>query len=116
MRQRFSIQRKPAALLSWKQRLIALLLFILSSFLVMDPIWECRDHLDNLRHLGPHGMLVILLLVACAGISLLKTFQWIGFLLVALIAGDLRPFSALRPSSELLSASATFAVPPPLRI
>jgi hypothetical protein len=105
-----------AGMVSWKQRIVALLLFVLSSFMVIDPLWECHDHLDNLRHLGPHGMLVILLLVACASISLLKTFQWLGLFLRPIIAGMLRPLTALRSSSQEMPIPAFAATPPPLRI
>ena len=46
------------------------------AFLVVNPLWECHDHLDNLRHLGPNGVLLIILLVACAGITLFKSLCW----------------------------------------
>lgn len=46
------------------------------ALLVVNPIWECHDHLDNLRHLGPNGMLVMFLLFACAGITLFQSLRW----------------------------------------
>lgn len=69
------IRRSPFRKRSLAQRVVAFLLSLLVVFLVIDPIWECHDHLDNLRHLGAHGILLILLIVACSGISLLKSFS-----------------------------------------
>lgn len=40
--------------------------------MVVNPIFECRDHMDNLRHLGAQGFLTILLQVVCAGILFIK--------------------------------------------
>ncbi len=66
--------RRP---LSRAQRVIAcLLLVMVVAFLVINPLWECHDHMDNLRHLGPNGVLMIFLLLACAGIGLLKSLCW----------------------------------------
>lgn len=45
-------------------------------FLVVNPLWECHDHMDNLRHLGPNGILGMFLLFACAGITLFKSLRW----------------------------------------
>lgn len=67
-------RRSASKLCSLAQRLVAFLLSLLVMVMVFDPIWECHDHLDNLRHLGPHGLLLIVLIIACAGISLIKTF------------------------------------------
>jgi hypothetical protein len=100
---------------SWVQRLLACGMLLLAAFLVLDPLWECADHLDDLRHLGPHGMLIILLLVACAGISLLKTFQWIA-LILRCVAARLRPFALSRPVSACIPSPVCVASPPPLRI
>jgi hypothetical protein len=116
MQRRCTHRTKFATTLSWKQRIVAWLLFVVAVFLVIDPLWECHDHLDNLRHLGPHGMLVILLLAACASISLLKTFQWLGLVLVATIAGRLRPWVALRALSRTTPLPAFAPTPPPLRV
>jgi hypothetical protein len=67
--------RRPASTMcSLAQRFVAFMLSLLIMVVVIDPIWECHDHLDDLRHLGPHGLLLFLLIVACAGISLIKTF------------------------------------------
>ena len=65
------------------RRIIAYLLLVVVSFLVFNPLWECCDHLDNLRHLGSNGILVILLLVAAAGLTLVKTLRWIWLSLVS---------------------------------
>ncbi len=102
-------------MLSWKQRIVALLLFVLLSLLVIDPLWECHDHLDNLRHLGPHGMLVVILVIACASISLLRVFQWLG-LLLSVTAGRLRSMAVLPGMSHGAPTAAFAATPPPLRI
>uniref|UniRef100_A0A7V5CSE2 Uncharacterized protein n=1 Tax=Acidobacterium capsulatum TaxID=33075 RepID=A0A7V5CSE2_9BACT len=110
-----SHRAKAHAGTSWVQRLLACGMLLLAAFLVLDPLWECADHLDDLRHLGPHGMLIILLLVACAGISLLKTFQWIGLLLHC-VAARLRPFALSRQISACIPAPVCVASPPPLRI
>jgi hypothetical protein len=55
------------------RRTVAFLLLSWVTLLVVDPIWECRQHLDNLRHLGPHGVLLVMLIVALAGVSLFKS-------------------------------------------
>lgn len=98
------------------QRTIAFFLLALISFLVVNPIWECHDHLDTLRHLGPHGVLVIVLLVALAGVSLLKSPQWLLLFVCWTIAGVIVSVGIPRPVfAELLSP----LVPesgPPLRI
>jgi len=77
-----SIQAQFQARRSRGQKIVAcLLLVMVVGFLVVNPLWECHDHMDNLRHLGPHGMLMILLLFACAGITLFKScssFRFIG--------------------------------------
>lgn len=75
MQKMHSIRMAPTAKISWKQRILGCLLLFLAAFLAMEPLWECHDHLDNLIHLGPHGVPVILLLIACTGISLLKSFD-----------------------------------------
>ena len=67
----------PPARLSRGQRIVAcLLLTMVVGLLVVNPLWECHDHMDNLRHLGPNGILVMFLLFACAGISLFKSLRW----------------------------------------
>ena len=55
------------------RRTVAFLLLSWVTLLVIDPIWECRQHLDNLRHLGPHGVLLVMLIVALAGVTLFKS-------------------------------------------
>ena len=54
----------------------SVLLIMVVAFLVINPLWECHDNLDNLRHLGPHGILVVFLLFACAGITLFRSLCW----------------------------------------
>lgn len=63
--------------LSRGQRLIACVLLLLVVFLVINPLCECHDHMDNLRHLGAHGFLATLLLIVSAGIALTKALRWI---------------------------------------
>ena len=75
--------------------------------MVFDPLWECHDHLDNIRHLGAHGLLLILLIIACSGISLLKSFTLAPPNLASII---LRGASPERPSPGHLDPSAILAV------
>lgn len=102
--------------LSWKQRIIGCFLLLLAVFLDFEPLWECHDHLDNLRHMGPHGVLVILLLVACTGISLLKSLNWLSLHLLSAIVERLRPIAVAQPASSHSSFVSFTALPPPLRI
>lgn len=111
-----SIRMTPAAKISWKQRIIGCFLLFLAAFFVIDPLWECHDHLDNLRHLGPHGALVILLLVACTGTSLLKSLNWLALHLLSAIVERLRPIAVARPASSHSFCVSFTALPPPLRI
>lgn len=78
MANRSEIRTQSPAGLSKGQRLIALCLLLIVAFLVVNPICECHDHMDNLRHLSSHGFLMILLLLACAGIALTKALKWLG--------------------------------------
>ncbi len=72
-----SNQANSATRLSRTQRIVAcLLLVMVVVFLVVNPLWECHDHMDNLRHLGPNGILMMFLLFACAGITLFKSLRW----------------------------------------
>jgi len=74
-----SIQAHFRTRFSRTQRVVAcLLLVMVVAFLVVNPLWECHDHLDNLRHLGPNGVLLIILLLACAGITLFKSLCAFG--------------------------------------
>ncbi len=92
-------------------------MLLLSLFLVIDPLWECHDHLDNLRHFGPHGALMIVLVVACAGIILLKSKSALGLLLLRIVAALLRPIALARASAACIITTLAFAtLPPPLRI
>lgn len=105
---------------SLAQRMIAFLLSVLMLVLVFDPLWECHDHLDDLRHLGAHGLLLVLLIIACAGISLLKTFNFLPPNFASILFGGALP---QRPSPGRVDSSAAFAIaadygaaPLPLRI
>lgn len=75
--------KKPGAMrlrtlaeLASARRVIASFLLFLVLFLVVNPIWECYDRMDNMRHLGSNGFLVIVLLTACAGIVLFRSLRW----------------------------------------
>lgn len=92
------------------QRIVAcLLLVMVVAFLVVNPPWECHDHMDNLRHLGPHGMLMIFLLFACAGITFFKSFCW--FRLTGLRRLPLKPplFGAHRLYARAILPSVSLA-------
>lgn len=94
-----SNQANSRTRLSRCRRFVAFLLLVLVvAFLVVNPLWECHDHMDNLRHLGPHGMLMIFLLFACAGITLFRSLCW--FSLSALRTLRLAPqlYAGLRPN------------------
>lgn len=72
-----SIQAHSRTRLCRGQRIVAcLLLAMVVAFLVVNPLWECHDHMDNFRHLGPNGVLMMILLFACAGITLFKSLRW----------------------------------------
>ena len=101
---------------SWKQRILACLMLLLSLFLVFDPLWECHDHLDNLRHFGPHGALMIVLIVACAGILLLKSKSLLGLLLLRIVAALLRPMALAQTLARTVPTIDFAILPPPLRI
>lgn len=47
--------------------LALLFLFAVVSLCIIDPIVECHDHMDNLRHMGTDSLLTIALLAASAG-------------------------------------------------
>lgn len=115
--QRMRPKRNAASTLpSWKQRILACLMLLLSLFLVLDPLWECHDHLDNLRHFGPHGALMIVLIVACAGILLLKSKNALGLLLLRIVAALLQPLALARVFTRTIPTLAFATLPPPLRI
>jgi len=74
-----SIQARSRTRINRGQRTVAcLLLVMVVAFLVINPLWECHDHMDNLRHLGPHGVLIMILLFACAGLTFFKSLHWFG--------------------------------------
>lgn len=102
------------------QRLIAIGLFLLMVVVVADPLWEMHDHLDNIRHLGAHGVLLVLLIVLCSGITLLKSVaiappNFSGTLLPG-IAADLRRASGIDVSACFASSAAQGMAALPLRI
>ena len=96
--------------------MVACAMLAMVAFLVVNPLWECHDHLDDLRHLGPNGFLVIVLLVACAGIALLKSLHW--FSLNKLCASLLSPqlFAIPRQACDTLRSILTGDLLLPLRI
>lgn len=98
------------------QRAIAFLLLVLVSFLIADPLWELHDHLDNLRHLGPHGALLILLMVAVAGVLLLKAPRWLLLSVSTLVAGVVTYSVVVCPRSADFCSPALVESGPPLRI
>lgn len=116
MRLRAFIQVIMKGAYPFAQRTIAFLLLALVSFLVINPIWECHDHLDTLRHLGPHGGLIILLAVALAGISLLKSPRWLLLFVRWNIAGVIVSLGIPRPISAELLSPLVPETGPPLRI
>ena len=72
-----ALQYAPPSKDNGRRRIAAcLLLLAVVALLVVNPLWECRDHLDNLRHLGPNGFLALFLLFACAGITLFRSLPW----------------------------------------
>lgn len=97
--------KRSSAQKGWRaQRIVAFFFSLLVVFIVLDPLWECHDHLDNLRHLGgAHAALLILLIVACAGISLLKSFSFLPT--VSIITS----FRGAIPSSRAARACDGFA-------
>lgn len=116
MRLRASIQMMIEGALPFAQRMIAFLLLGLTSLMVINPIWECHDHLDTLRHLGPHGVLFIILMVALAGISLLKSPFRLLLSLCRNIAGMVTSQYIPYPASAALLSPLVSESGPPLRI
>lgn len=101
---------------SWVQRIIACLLLILTITVIVNPLWECHDHLDSLRHLGPHGILMIMLSVACAGLCLLKSLRWLSLSVLYSILRSLRTFDVVSLVSHKPLCAMTSMSPLPLRI
>jgi len=98
------------------QRTIACLLLTLAVIVVVNPLWECHDHLDSLRHLGPHGILMIMLAVACAGLSLLKSLRWLSLSVLYSILRSLQTFAVAPLVSQKPLCALTSELPLPLRI
>lgn len=88
------IRAHPQGRLDRRQRVVAcFLLVMVVLLLVVNPLWESHDHMDNLRHLGPNGVLVMFLLFACAGITLLKSLAWRRPSESQILRGSLRLFA-----------------------
>lgn len=116
MRMRAFIQVMLKGAHPFTQRTIAFLMLAMVSFLIVNPIWECHDHLDTLRHLGPHGVLIILLMVALAGISLLKSPRWLLLFVRWNITGVIASLAIPLPLSAELKSPLVPEPGPPLRI
>lgn len=87
------------AIIAW------LLLTMVVALLVVNPLWECQDHMDTLRHLGPNGVLVMFLLFACAGITLFKSICWARLAGSRFLALSLNLFPSHRLRTRLLLPS-----------
>jgi hypothetical protein len=116
MRLKALIQTLTKGASPFAQRIVALLLLTLVTFLVIDPVWECQDHLDNLRHLGPHGVLLILLAVALAGVSLIRSMRSLLVSFASSILMYLESEAVHRPLVGALVCSLVPEAGPPLRI
>ena len=116
MRMRESNQTRKQGAFSFAPRVIAFLLLSLTTFLVVNPIFECQDHLDNLRHLGPHGVLLLLLVVGLAGVSLLKSVRSLLICFLSSIAIRLKAVAIVRPRLAHFAFSLAPESGPPLRI
>lgn len=117
MNKRGTMKTRAQASLCLGQRIVACLLFAIVVFFVVNPVWECHDHMDNLRHFGSHhGFLVILLLVACAGISLLKSLRWFSLNLLRVSLFSPQLFAIPRQSCDKLRRILTGDLLLPLRI
>jgi len=102
-----------------RRSLAGLLLAMVVVLLAIDPLWEYADHLDDLRHLGPHGILVVFLVLAWGCVTLFRTFRWLE-------PGQLRALDSTLPqparrrwrshSTDLLTLLWVDAVPLPIRI
>lgn len=105
--------------LSLGQRIIARFLLLMLAFVVIDPLWECRDHLDNLRHLGgSHAALLIVLLIACAGVMLLRSVHLFALnLLRSIVQALCSPaFSWRVPENVYRASNSSLSLLLPLRI
>jgi hypothetical protein len=116
MRMREAIQTMVKRAGSSARHIISFLLLTLVTFLVVNPIWECHDHLDNLRHLGPHGLLIILLTVAVAAIPLLKAACWLLIRFLDLVSMLMESVAVVRPISCGFAWAPLLDSGPPLRI
>lgn len=75
MRKRAPLRTNTA---SPSRRWVAYVLLAAVVFLVVNPIFEAQDRMDNVVHFGSNGFLLIVLLIACAGAMLLKSLLWIS--------------------------------------
>ncbi|MGC9291442.1 MAG: hypothetical protein ACP5EP_01795 [Acidobacteriaceae bacterium] len=98
------------------QRWLAMLFLIaVVALCVVDPIVECHDHFDNLRHMGPGSLLTVTLLFACAGTLFFLTVQALRTLLLryaAVIEGGCARIFRMTAISPLLFPPGT----PPLAL
>ncbi|MHB1022041.1 MAG: hypothetical protein ACYC46_05075 [Acidobacteriaceae bacterium] len=93
------------------------LLLLVIAFLLVNPLWECHDHLDNLRHMGPHGVLMLFLLFACAGITLFTSLRWFNLGRLRIVQLIPQCFAAHRlTGQDILPSTTFFDLPLPLRI
>jgi hypothetical protein len=100
------------------QRWLAMLFLIaVVALCVVDPIVECHDHFDNLRHMGPGSLLTVTLLFACAGTLLFLTVRVLRILLLryaAVLEGVCTRISRMAAMAPLLFPPGT--LPLALRI
>lgn len=111
-----SMRTRIASGHSWSQHVVASALLGLVAFLVFNPIWECHDHMDDLRHLGSNGLLVIVLLMACAGISLLRSLCWFFLRALRVFPWNRPVFISSRSCAGKFLRTPAVDLPQPLRI
>lgn len=116
MKKQRNIRTHSPAGLSRGQQLIACVLLVFVLFFVLNPIFECHDHMDNLRHLGSDGFLVMLLMTACAGIALTKALRRIGIKTLRVVLMSPQFFIIQRQTCEKLPELFGCELPLSLRI
>jgi hypothetical protein len=92
------------------------MLLSLVLILIVNPIFECHDHLDNLSHLGSRGVLVTLLLVASAGTTLVKSVRLPWRRVVIFILSGTPVVAYTGDRLDLPSSASAFQMTLPLRI
>ncbi len=116
MRVREAIQTMMTRACSSARHIVSFLLLTLVTFVVVNPIWECHDHLDNLRHLGPHGVLMILLTLAVAAVLLLKAACRLLVRFHEAVSMRIESVAVIRPISSVFAWLPLLDSGPPLRI